>query len=63
MAGLGGLIALMLTNYEARNQLISTLALFLVVVGLSQVNARWRRAHHHPDSAYAKRVTLSDREV
>lgn len=63
LAGLGGLIALMLTNYEARNQLISTLALFLVVVGLSQLNARWRRAHHHPDSAYTKRVTLSDREV
>lgn len=54
LAGLGGLIALMLTNEAARNQLISTLALFLVIVGLSQVNARWRRTRHHPDSAYSE---------
>ncbi|WP_024793800.1 amino acid permease [Tomitella biformata] len=53
LAGLGGLIALMLTNETARNQLISTFVLFLIIIALSQVNARWRRNHHHPDSAYA----------
>lgn len=57
LAALAGLIALMLTDTEARNQLLSTLALFLVVVALSQVNARWRRSHPHAGSAYAEKST------
>lgn len=54
LAGLCALIALMFTDEVARNQLLSTSALFLIIVGLSQVNSRWRRNHNHPDSAYAE---------
>lgn len=53
LAALGALIALMLTDTEARNQILSTVAMFLIVVALSQVNARWQRSHPQSGSAYA----------
>ncbi|TQF65523.1 amino acid permease [Rhodococcus spelaei] len=43
LAALGALILLMLTDTDARNQLISTAVLFLVITGLSLLNARRRR--------------------
>lgn len=44
LAALIGLILLMLTDADARNQLISTTVLFLVIAGLSVLNARRRKA-------------------
>nr|WP_077042461.1 amino acid permease [Rhodococcus sp. MTM3W5.2] len=44
LAALGGLILLMLTDADARKQLISTAVLFAVIAGLSVLNARRRRA-------------------
>ncbi|MFE3290277.1 amino acid permease [Rhodococcus sp. NPDC059234] len=43
LAALGALILLMLTDVDARKQLISTAVLFLVITGLSVLNARRRR--------------------
>ncbi|MFD4181559.1 amino acid permease [Rhodococcus sp. NPDC058514] len=43
LAALGGLILLMLTDADARKQLISTAVLFAVIAGLSALNARRRR--------------------
>ncbi|MGW0041310.1 amino acid permease [Rhodococcus sp. NPDC003348] len=43
LAALGGLIVLMLTDADARKQLISTAILTLVIAGLSVLNARRRR--------------------
>jgi len=43
LAGFAALIGLMLTDGDARNQLISTAVLFAIVVALSQVNGRYRR--------------------
>lgn len=43
LAALGGLILLMLTDADARNQLISTAVLFAAIAGLSVLNARRRR--------------------
>jgi aromatic amino acid permease len=44
LAALGGLILLMLTDADARKQLISTAILTLVIAGLSVLNARRRKA-------------------
>ncbi|SDE67132.1 amino acid permease [Rhodococcus tukisamuensis] len=44
LAALIGLILLMLTDADARNQLISTTVLFLVIAALSVLNARLRKA-------------------
>lgn len=44
LAALGCLIVLMLTDADARMQLISTAILTLSIAGISVLNARWRRA-------------------
>ncbi len=44
LAALGGLILLMLTDTDARKQLISTAILTLFIAGLSVLNARRRKA-------------------
>ncbi len=45
LAALAALVVLMLTDPDARNQLISTMVFFVILVALSQWNAWWWRRH------------------
>ena len=58
LAMLAGFVVLMLFDSDARTQLISTCVLFLVIAGLSVLNARRRRA-----DAWRPRVRLAQRAV
>lgn len=60
LAFLAVLVILMLTDTDARNQLISTAVLFGVIVILSQVNAYWRRRHTAAVQAYPGDEAVDD---